>query len=433
MAHLARRTYRPRPPYHTLFDGKPTAAAVSPVHLVFMHGLCGNNRNFSSLCTSMAGLDSDQRLTSEAKTALMDCQEITLPGHSAKAPVPKPAAARVYTCTAFDWRNHGDSPHNACMGLKSLSEDLFDYLMAYSTHLRYEQLQVTKQSAGVECVPVDAGAPSAPPQATEGEHATGSPPPGEPLPLLLVAHSMGAMGLMHWMWREHVNIWAHKVSLGGESPYLRSNVFSNPSYRVIGAVIIDMAPAERPDSFNETIRIIDFLPKVPLHELRSPQEVEKWLLANGPSDVFNQQHIFQIRYHLSNLDYTNPAQPRWRIGLQEIVHGLHEILWEEGGVDCIRQARDALATANRRRVTEHKRIWERPTRFTEFPTYFVFGENSPYNTERAHQSIFLHFQQPNLVEMKKADHFMFMRHKNSFMEQLRRFCYDAEVKARLIS
>lgn len=422
MSRIGHRTFRPKPPHHTLFDGKATEAAVSPAHLVFMHGLLGSCRNFTSLATSLAGRDSEQRLLAEAKMGLTTHTELLEPKLSAWEPLRPAAAPRLYTSTAFDWRNHGESSHNPVMNLSGLSDDIVSYLEDYSTRLRFEELQTSRTSQGVECVP-DYHAEITVPDAAA---ASG------PLPVVLVAHSMGAMALMDWLWREHVNIWAHRCFLGSDSPLIESNVFSNEHYKVIGAVIIDMAPSQRPDSFNDTIRLIDFLPEVPLDQLHSSQEVEKWLLVNGPDDVFNQQNIFQIRYQLTNIDFTDPANPRWRIGLKEIVGGLHEILWEEGGIASMQQARDALMVANRRRISQRKKIWERPTKFNKFPCYFIFGEDSPYNTPAAHEGVWQHFFQPHVLQLNKADHFMFMRHKTSFMELFRSMCYDAELQSGLI-
>ncbi|CAD2219170.1 hypothetical protein ADEAN_000666300 [Angomonas deanei] len=256
-------------------------------------------------------------------------------------------------------------------------------------------------------------------------------PDATPVPIVLVAHSMGAMVLMHWAWREHIKIWSNKIRLGDHSPTLYQNVFTNDLYKIVGAVVLDMAPADRPATFNNTIRMIEFLTQIPLLLFKNAKEVEVWLLENGPKDVFNQQNIFQIRYHLSNLDFSDKNQPKWKIGLSEIIGGLHSILWEEGGFDSMKLAWDTLNFANRRRVLAHKPIWEHAEKFSEVPFCFVFGETSSYYNPKAVENIQKHFQEPHIVDIKGADHFLFMRHKPQFMRVLRGFLQEIENKSQI--
>jgi pimeloyl-ACP methyl ester carboxylesterase len=413
MQRLAHRIYAPVAAPHVLSStGIVQTATLSPVHLVFMHGLMGSHRNFASVCIAMSGAQSEESMKSEVEeemkrvTVPADCDEVA--GCCPHLPVA--GAPRVYQCVAFDWRNHGDSEHNANMTMDGLAEDVTSFLADYAAASR--AAPTTSSNAGTATSPV---------------------------PLILVAHSMGALGVLHWMWTAHLRQWRDHVLASGygalrpakgrastEHTFSSNTVslFSNPAYRVIGAVILDTAPAERPASFQGTKRLIRSLPSIPLATLDTRADVEHWMLKNGPKDVCTPNHIWLLRYQLSNLTFPKNGPPTWKIGLQEIIHGLDHISWRSGGDSCDAILREVEKLA----VSQHLPT-PAPPPLDEFPAFFLFGATSPYDTPATRAAVRRIFKSPCIVEMDDAGHFLFVQQKRTFVATLQNMCYALE-KAR---
>lgn len=398
--YLAHHTFYPNNGANVLLHSTVQTGTVSPIHVIFMHGLLGCHRNFASVCSALAGADSLNRIKGDLADPLMRVKQIsdrlnaqTPPLSSPYTVIPGPARApRIYQSAAFDWRNHGDSYHTTDMSLDGLSEDITQFLQEYAS---------TAASRG-------------------GTAELPSTTTARPLPIFLVAHSMGAMGLMHWMWKTHIKRWSHANVEGKEL-----NVFRNRTYRVVGAAVVDMAPAPRPSTFANTRHLIAALPSIPIHTMHSRAEAEQWLLAHGPRDVCTQANIWLIRYQLSNLVFQKGSPPIWKVGLNEIIKGLDHIMWVDGGTTCVADINDSrqrwLSAGDTGRCVPFV-----VPKFAEFPTYFLFGSVSPYNTAVGHQKLLEYFDMPCVMEMEKANHFMFMTHKRSFVDTLRNILYSTE-------
>ncbi|KPA84044.1 hypothetical protein ABB37_02172 [Leptomonas pyrrhocoris] len=395
MKRLSHRIYTPAAEPRILSGtGVLQRATPSPVHLVFMHGLMGTHRNFASVCAAMSGAQDEKSRMADLK--MEEVRRVTVPSDCDEAAGccahPGTAGApRVYQCVAFDWRNHGDSEHNPNMTLDGLAEDVTDFLADYGTAVL--------------------AAPS-------------------PVPLILVAHSMGALGLMHWMWTEHLRQWRDRVLANGLGPLRPSqsaaatsqrSLFATPAYRVLGAVLIDTAPAERPASFYDTTRLIRSLSSVPLGTLHSRTAVEGWMQQHGPRDLCTPDKIWLLRYQLSNLTFPKGAAPTWRIGLEEIINGLDRISWSSGSV-----ARDAIVREVERLAVSRGLPTPAPPPLDEFPVSCVFGATSPYDTAATRAAVRRIFKAPSILEMEDAGHFLFMWQKRTFVSTLRDVCYALE-------
>lgn len=83
-----------------------------------------------------------------------------------------------------------------------------------------------------------------------------------------------------------------------------------------------------------------------------------------------------------------------------------------------------LHIINKERAQKELPLIERPPLFEAFPTAFIFGEKSNYNTVRAHANVLSHFASPYVVQMKDADHFFFMRKRDKFISLLHQFLYN---------
>lgn len=391
-------------------NGDVLQATRSPTHLVFMHGLMGSHRNFASVCTAVSGRQTVASLQAEGRkeplkavTNPSDCDAAS----GCRPNLPPAAAPRAYPCVAFDWRNHGDSAHTPDMSLDGLADDVTAFLADYASSVR-------------SCAPA-----------------------AEPLPLILVAHSMGALGLTHWMWRTHAQLWRDRIvrcgagavrpaavppeptataAAGSSSSSRDGTLFANAAYRVLGAVLVDTAPAARPASFQQTRHLIESLRSIPLAAMRSRSEVEAWLLKNGPPDVCTPANIWLLRYQLSNLAFAKDAAPAWRIGLREITRGLDHISWHHGGAAVAAALRQVESLA----VSQGLPPPPLPP-LDEFPAYYLFGATSPYDTPVSRAAVRRLFTAPCVVEMADSNHFMFMVQKRSFVDTLQRMCYAMEA------
>lgn len=418
MQRLAHRIYAPAAVPRVLSSaGVIQPATPSPVHLVFMHGLMGGHRNFTSVCAAMSGAQGEESLRAEA--AKEELKRVSVPSDCTAAaeccpPPPVAPKPRVYPCVAFDWRNHGDSAHDANMTLDGLAEDVTDFLADYA--------------AATAASPMTPGAPSCL-----------SPQRGGPVPLILVAHSMGALGVLHWMWTAHLKQWRDHVLANGQGSLRPSkaaasgaaataegtsgptSLFSNDAYRVLGAVLIDTAPAERPTSFQDTKRLIRSLPSIPLDTLDTRADVERWMQENGPKDLCTPDNIWLLRYQLSNLIFQKDAPPAWKIGLHEILHGLDRISWRSGGDSC-----DAIVRDVEKLAVAQGLPTPAPPPLDEFPTFYLFGATSPYDTPVTRAAVRRIFKSPCVLEMEEAGHFLFMRQKRTFVSTLQDMCYALE-------
>lgn len=397
MQRLGHRIYAPAAMPRVLSSsGAMHVATPSPVHLVFTHGLMGCHRNFAAVCTAMSGAQGEDSMRAEAEKESM--KEVRAPVDCGEEAGCRPrldvaAAPRAYQCVGFDWRNHGDSAHNADMTLDGLAEDVSDFLRDYAAAVA---------------------------------------PAGSPVPLILVAHSMGALGVMHWMWTAHLRQWRDTILANGHAslrpgaavPSAQSRevpLFSNPGYRVLGAVLIDTAPAERPASFHDTKRLICELAKIPLDTLDSRAAVERWMLEHGPPDLTSPEHLWLLRYQLSNLLCPRNAAPSWKIGLHEIIAGLDRISWRSGGDTCA-----AILQEVERLAVQHGLPVPAPPPLDEFPAFYLFGATSPYDTAVTRAAVRRLFRAPCVLEMEEAGHFLFMRQKRTFVSTLQNMCYAIE-------
>lgn len=417
MQRLAHRIYAPTAVPHVMSStGVIQAATPSPVHLVFMHGLLGNHRNFASVCTAMSGAQSEESMKAELVgemkrvTFPADCDETA----GCRAHLAVAAAPRVYPCVAFDWRNHGDSAHTANMTLDGLAEDVTDFLVDYA------RAAVSASSPELSNSNSNSAAPST---------------PTSPVPLILVAHSMGALGVLHWMWTAHLRQWRDDILVNGHgalhqsrasataatSPDAITSLFSNSDYRILGTVFIDTAPAERPVSFQKIKQLIRSLPNIPLDQLGSRAAVERWIQENGPKDLCTPDSIWLLRYQLSNLTFSKDSPPTWKVGLQEIIDGLDSISWHSGCDMC-----DAIVRDVERLAVSQNLPTPSPPPMHQFPVFYLFGATSPYDTPVTRAAVRRLFKSPCIMEMEDAGHFLFMQHKRTFVSTLQNVCYTLE-------
>lgn len=450
---IAYRLFRPAI-HKAVGSSTPAGAVVSPVHLVCLHGLLGSCMNFTSLCRGLSQSPPAGKLALSAAAPLSfsSLGIRTIRGAGLEDSVGQPIPP-LFNSVALDSRNHGDSFHHSSMSLDDLADDLQQFLRQYAADRLAESAIVTASGAhagGQSSSPVSGtmvqGAIEIPVGADKSHWfcpsmlSSSLASESGPLPILLVAHSMGGVALMHWLWREHVLHFSANLAQGRNASVSSTDdgvpstdplplVFSNPLYKIIGAIIIDVGPTQRPRSFYQTVEMLQFLPELPLDQLRSLKEVEQWLLENGPPHLFNQSSIWEIRYHLSNIQFppseklnarsTNDLPPaKWKIGLNEILGNLQNILWCDGGEQVQKALQHVQQTAGPSVL---------PPPFRSFPLQFVFGEKSPYNQPKAHESIERFFDESSVMEIAGADHFLHIQQRKAFCHILTEFAREAEL------
>lgn len=345
-----------------------------------------------------------------------------------------------FASVAYDMRNHGDSFHHAAMSLDDLADDLQHFLVEYAKtstaahHAsllprRSTPLHVQEDEEWTTCHYIDRDKVTdasmlCPPQDGLG-----------PVPLVLVGHSMGGVVAMHWLWREHT---LHQIRQLVDSPLHAAKpplcaAFSNPLYRVVGVVIVDVGPTQRPLTFSSTTEMIRLLPTIPVARLRDMQEVEAWLLSTHGSSIRHPAAIWQMRYYLSNLCFPGRCRQRgahpsgggeaaagacWKIGLEEILTNLSNIVWCDGG-PRVSAALEAARSGGGRGTGCHGVTLGGGEKvvascFNAIPLLFIFGGRSPYNHPKAHTSIPQYFDAAKVVEVVGGDHFLHIKKRKTF-------------------
>lgn len=337
------------------------ASAAPLVHVVVMHGLLGSHRNWQSVCKT---------LTAEA---LQQTPVVDSAVQSASKQYSNIRKSAVVQCAAFDWRNHGDSAHME-HSLDGLADDVEEFLGDYAT----SQQQPPRD-------------PSAPPTAP-------------PIDVVLMGHSMGGMGMLHFLWdrhRHHVEGRGTTSSSNNSAPLMlhKNPLFYNDKYRIVGAVAVDIAPAARPESFQAMITAVCFLRELPQERMNSYGEMEEWLLANGPKPYYTKANIWMIRYFLSNVDV---PQRRWKAGIEEIIEGTGRILWPHD--NTVAGSGGAVAPL-----------------IEDFPIQFVFGGASPYYNTRGVDAIPNYFKDYEVKVVPNASHFLFMEQRKGFCDHVSGF------------
>eukprot|EP00796_Vickermania_ingenoplastis_P006540 gene6540-4715_t len=437
-------------------SGGSIPVAHSAARLVCLHGLLGSSRNFGAICRTLAAGSMSRtqpdlparHLHGPPSLAGRLLRTDTGPREGGcrregEEGLAHPIAAAAHPSVAYDCRNHGDSFHHPFMSLDDLADDLQQFLCYIVSQESSSSLcassssssssQIARQTLGrrrsgsgpgvdadggpVVLVrhtgPVQLYSPDAEPPSCVDASPWGSlahPPPGDtPVPLILVGHSMGGVTALHWIWREHL-LHHHRCqqhALPLSLPLVPPPCFANQFYRIVGAVIIDVGPTARPLVFSDTMRRLRFLREIPVEQLHSLAAVEQWVCSNGPPDLFHPGALWQVRYYLSNLVFEPGGPARWRINLDAILNHLDHLVWCDGGPRVVVKALQQTGLCRRR--------------FDTFPLLFLFGEHSPYNHPRAHQSIAAHFSQPVTLEVLGADHFLHIHQRKTFCRLVSNF------------
>ena len=327
----------------------------TPVTLVFLHGLLGSHRNFTAVCKELAQ--------------------------------PSEGGACAFTSVALDLRNHGDSFHDE-HSIPLMVRDVAHFL-----------------------------------EDIESRHEIVVDDERKRPPIVLVGHSMGGTVVMRYLWMVHSAAWKIRrgIPLSVEDDIIEANggwqKHPPVPLRVSGAIVIDQYPGPRPSSFQKMADAASFLPQIPLQTFHKLSDVERWLYANGPRDIFNESNAWSIRFWLTNIDTT--AVPwRWRCGLDEIVRSLHGLKWSdatlcdpESGVYVDSGSKGLSAPEGLVRVAAMRHP----------PILFVFGENSPYNSDEARHAISEYFPAASQVVIPGGTHFMFMNQRAAFVSEIRKW------------
>lgn len=70
--------------------------------------------------------------------------------------------------------------------------------------------------------------------------------------------------------------------------------------------------------------MIRFFQQMPVHEFISAKKAETWILEHLPDHLrWLRDDIAQLRYHLTHIDFAHKPYPRWKLGINEIVNGIH--------------------------------------------------------------------------------------------------------------
>lgn len=365
--------------------------AISPVHVVVMHGLMGSWKNWHAVATDLS-TPAPPVVTPNAEVATALKQQQSLIS---------------YPTVSFDWRNHGESAHSSDHSLDGLAQDLSDFLHDYSTVVRSE--------AGNK--PID----------TPSGGAVGGK-----VPIVLMAHSMGGAGLMNFIWKNHTEF-LDTLSAQNEKICLTSThdhstplpeicvnkMFANDSYEIVGAVVVDVGPCPRPESFHRMADAVKYLATIPLDTFHSMADVEKFVIANGPKPTFSQENMWMVKYFLSNLTTEHRDAPsssskatphfRWRCGIHEVSKGMNRLLWPYDNT--------AEGSGHVYPV------------MSAFPVHFVFGQLSPYYNATATGSVGNYFGDVSIGVVEGGSHFMFLERKKLFCSEVRSFLHKIHDKA----
>jgi pimeloyl-ACP methyl ester carboxylesterase len=365
MHRLSYKIYQPQASTVAAAASTRVLSPVPRIHVVVMHGLLGCYRNWHTVCTTLATQPTATVAEGSGGTNRFDVQ-----------------------CVAFDWRNHGDSAHME-HSLDGLADDVQDFLGDYALSQLHSS---TEHSCVSDLHTENAGQKSA--EVASAAH--------EPIDVVLMGHSMGGMGMMHFLWdrhRQHIETCGADFKKGGTTPPLQNPFFCNSKYRIVGAVAVDIAPAARPESFAAMITAVCFLRKLPLEHMTSYGEMEEWLLANGPKPYYTKANIWMIRYFLSNVDV---AGRRWKVGMEEIIDGTSKIRWPHD--NTVAGCGGAVYPL-----------------IKDFPIQFVFGGASPYYNARGLDAIPNYFKDHEVAVVAGASHFLFMEQRKKFCEYVRGF------------
>lgn len=335
--------------------------------VVCMHGFLGSNANWGAQCSFLSG-----RMIDEGQ------------------------ALCAYPALAYDFRNHGDSFHSPEHNFDVHRNDLRDLLRA----INVDDTNETRVIRGGAEPPASAAGAS-------------------DFKIVLVAHSMGGMLLMDYLWRFHRR-GATSEGGGHEEDGLKDD-------RVVGAVIVDVAPFTRPEWFYRLRDDLQVLKDLPATQMTTHSEAEQWVKKHAnPSLAAN---TWMIKYLLTNLErrphaihgaldaaptaaespYANvgaivpvDAHKRetlqWKCNLNVLIDNIDKTLW----------AHDAPRdTSGGSLVT--------------LPTLHVFGEMSPYRSTESLAAIPKFFGNADVRTVLGAGHFVHIEKRRAFTDLLRAF------------
>jgi pimeloyl-ACP methyl ester carboxylesterase len=209
-------------------------------------------------------------------------------------------------------------------------------------------------------------------------------------------------------------------------------------------VVVDISPSQRPSTFTALARQIARLEQVPLAQMRSTRDVEKWLLSRGPpfpapepltpqalglgafSNVDTEAPFpipgpFLAKYFAANLVHDHSSHPtsmKWGCNLPVLSKAIRDgsISWE-GQLPLIQSEVNASYRHVETPLSPALR------RVESVPVHFVFGGDSPYYLEvpSVRSNIERYFARATVDVVPKAGHFVHVERPKAFNESVAAF------------